>query len=140
MSEENKAIVTRLFEEVWNKGNLAVADEYSSDTLVYHNPLLPEAVKGVEGYKDLAAAVRAAYPDMHFHVDDVVAEGSKVVSRWTATGTNLGEWRGIAPTGRKVMFTGMSIVRFEGGKQVEVWATEDDLGWMQQLGVVSLPK
>ena len=140
MSKKNKAIVTRLFEEAWNKGNLDVVDECSSDALVYRNPFLPEEVKGVEGYKNLVAAVHAAYPDIHFQVDDLIAEGDKVVTRWTGTGTNLGEFRGVAPTGRKMRLTGISIVRFEGGKQAEVWVNQDDLGWMQQLGVVSFPK
>jgi steroid delta-isomerase-like uncharacterized protein len=138
MSEGNKAIGYREVEEFWNRGKLEVADELHAETYVFRAAGIPE-VKGVEGIKALARTFRTAFPDLHFQIDDAVAEGNKVAWRWTMRGTNLGEWAGTPPTGKKVTLTGMGIDRYEGGKIVESWANMDDLGLIQQLGVVSLP-
>jgi predicted ester cyclase len=99
--EENKALTRRLVEEVWNKGNLAVADELLAAGYVFHHPA-GQVLHGPEEYKQLANAARSAFPDIHFTIDDIVVEGDKVVYRWTLFGTHKGEFSGIPPTDKKV--------------------------------------
>ena len=130
-TEENKAVVRRIFEEVWNKGNLAVAGELMADVLHYAG----QDFKGPENLKQMVTMTRTAFPDGHTEIEDMVAEGDKVVCRLTFTGTHNGEYMGIAPTGKQVTMTGISISRFEGGKEVEAWVNLDDLGMMQQMGI-----
>lgn len=131
-TEENKAVVRRIFEEVWNKGNLVVAGELMADVLHFAG----QDFKGPENLKQMVAMTRTAFPDGHTKIEDMVAEGDKVVCRITFTGTHKGEYMGIAPTGKQVTMIGIAISRFAGGKEAEVWAIEDTLGMMQQLGVV----
>jgi predicted ester cyclase len=134
-TEENKAKQRRVWEEVFNKGNLSVADETIADNYVYHGPMGVE-YKGPEGFKQMVTVFRTAFPDLHATVDDMVAEGDKVVSYYTMTGTHKGEYIGIAPTGKKVKFSGIVIARWIGGKEVEAGGVGDILTLMQQLGVV----
>ena len=133
-TEENKAKQRRIWEEVLNQGDLSVADEIIPPNYVYHGPMGME-FKGPEGFKQIITMYRTAFPDIHITVDDMVAEGDKVVSRITARGTHKGELMGIAPTGKQIIITGIYISRYVGGKEVEVWASSDMLGMMQQLGV-----
>jgi len=135
MSEELKAISRRLIEEVWNKGDLDVVDELIASDYVFHDPAAPE-VRGPEGLKQLVSMYRTAYPDLHFTIEDQIAEGDKVANRWTATGTHQGELMGIPATGEQVTTTGISITRYEAGKAVAEWANWDTLGMLQQLGVI----
>jgi len=134
-TEENKAKQRRVWEEAFNKGDLSVADELFAPNYVYHGPIGME-YKGPEGFKQMVTMFRNAFPDLHVTVEDMVAEGDKVVSRFTFTGTHKGELMGIAPTGKQVTIAGTVIVRWVGGKEVEAWGSEDLLGMMQQLGVV----
>jgi len=136
MSAENKAIARRFIEEVWNNGNLAVLDELVATNLVDHNPSTPGQGSGVEGFKQVFSTFRTAFPDLHFTVEDMVAEGDKVVSRVTARGTHKGEFAGIAPTGKQGAAEAIDITRIAGGKIVERWGIVDQLGLLQQLGVV----
>ena len=130
--ETNKAIMQRV-EEFWNTGNLAIADEIFASDFVWHNPVIPDSVN-LESYKGFIVVVlHTEFPDFHLTVEDMVAEGDKVVMRWTATGTHLGEGAFGPPTGRQVTFTGMTISRFADGKIVESWWAYDILGMMQQL-------
>ena len=133
MSEENKAIVNRLGEEVWDKGNLAVVDELVAPDFVGYGPGRG-ITRGPEELKQTVARMRAAFPDIHFTVDDEIAVGDKVVTRWTGSGTHKGEWRGVSPMNRKVTFTGIAIRRIADGKIVERWVNADQLGMMRQLG------
>jgi len=128
--EANKAIARRFLEEVVNKGNQTVADELIAADFVDHNPL-PGLPPGREGFKLSFVAFRVAVPDMKYIVEDVVAEGDKVVVRWKATGT--------PPTGKHITVTGVDIFRVKGNKLVELWLSWDQLGMMQRLGVVPLP-
>jgi steroid delta-isomerase-like uncharacterized protein len=137
-TEENKAIIRRYTEEVWSKGNLAVVDEIFATNYVAHNPL-PGQTPGVNGLKQSVTMVRAAFPDWHATVEDMIAEEDKVVNRWSARGTHQGEFMGIAPTGKQITLTGISIQRIAGGKIVEDWLQADMMGMMQQLGVVPPP-
>lgn len=133
-AEENKAKIRRIYEEVFNKGNLAVADELMAPNYVFHAPGGQE-FKGPEGFKQYATMMRTAFPDLHITVEDMVAEGDKVVHRISTRGTHKGDLMGIAPTGKQITTTGIVISRFAAGKEVEVWASLDMLGMMQQMGV-----
>ena len=134
MSEKNKAIARRIFEEVW-KGNLEVANEVVAANYVAHG-LGVELPPGPEGFKQFVSIYRTAFPDVQFTVEDQIAEGDTVTTRWTARGTHKGELMGIPPTGKETVVTGISINKFAGDKSVEAWNNWDGLGMMQQLGVV----
>ena len=136
-TEENKAKVRRIIEEVWNGGNLAVLDELVAPNCVFHD--LSTTFRGPEGIKRYVMMYRMAFPAVHFTIDDLIAEGERVVIRWTVTGTHKGELQGIAPTGKYVRVTGIVISRFAKGKVEEDWINFDALGMMQQLGVVPAP-
>ncbi len=134
-TEENKAIELRFFEEVVNKGNPAVMDELVAANFV-DRAAPPGAAPDREGYKQFFAAVHSAFPDFHSTLEDMIAEGDKVVQRFTVRGTHKGEWMGIAPTGKQIEVGGIAIHRLAGGKIVEDWVSWDMLGALQQLGVV----
>ena len=137
MSEENKAIVRREIEEVFSaQGDLDVAYEIFAPEYVGH----PEDVRGPEGAKEMARMYRNAFPDVQLSIEDQVAEGDKVVTRWIGSGTHQGEMMGIAPTGNQVRVDGMTISRIEDGKIVEEWDIYDALGMMQQLGAIPSPE
>lgn len=129
---DNKAIVLRSEAELWSKGNLAVADELYSPDFVCHFVVGPEW-RGLEGIKGEVKRHRTSFPDWHERVDDIVAEGDRVVIRFTSTGTHQGEFAGIAPTGRKVSIQEVAIFRVVGGKIVEQWGMPDIHGLMEQL-------
>jgi steroid delta-isomerase-like uncharacterized protein len=137
MSEENKAIIRRLA-DVWNKGDISVLDEIVAVDYIAHNPT--GDVMGLEGFKKEAKMYRTVFPDLNFTIEDIVAEGDKVVTRWIARGTHKGELKGMAPTNKKITITGININRFSGGKIIERWGYRDDLGMMQQLKISSLSK
>jgi len=133
-TEENKAIIRRNWEEAFNKGNLAVADEIMAPNYIYHGPGGQE-LKGPEGFKQLVTMFRTAFPDLRATVEDMFAEGDKVAHRATIRGTHKGDLMGIAPTGKQVTVSATVISRFAGGKEVEAWANIDMLAMYQQLGV-----
>jgi steroid delta-isomerase-like uncharacterized protein len=139
LSEENKAIVRRQEEELFRQGNLAAADDIYAPDYVGHDPSNPEDIKGLEAAKQAASDYRKAFPDLRVTVEHLIAEGDKVAARLRFRGTHRGEMEGIAPTGRHVDCTGIVISRIEEGKIAEDWANFDDLGMMQQLGVISKP-
>ena len=130
--EQNKAIVRRLGEEVWNNGDLAVVDELVAPDFVGYGPG-KRTTRGPERLKQTVLRMRTAFPDLHFTVEDELAIGDKVVTRWTGRGTHQGEWRGIAPTGKYVTLAGIAIRRIAGGKIVERWVNTDQLGMITQL-------
>jgi steroid delta-isomerase-like uncharacterized protein len=136
MSEANKNVVRRLFEEVWNKSNLPVADELFAPSYAHHDPSTPDVGRGPESEKKRATIYRTAFPDLRLTIEDIVAEGETVMARWSCRGTHKGDLNGIAPTGKQVNISGISIARFANGKMVEGWVNWDALGMMQQLGVV----
>jgi steroid delta-isomerase-like uncharacterized protein len=136
-SQENKAIARRWSEDLWSKGELAVADEIVAPTYVRHDPGDPFIAEGPAGVKRLVMGLRAQMPDLHITIEDVIAEGNKVVTRYTGTGTVTGEFMGRAFTGKQIRVSAIQIFRMVDGKIVESWANRDDLGLMQQLGVVS---
>jgi steroid delta-isomerase-like uncharacterized protein len=133
-TEENKAMLRHNCEEAFNKGNLAVADENMAPNYIYHGSGGQE-FKGPEGFKQFITMLRTAFPDLHLMVEDMVAEGDKVAHRLTLRGTHKGDFMGIAPTGKQVTTTAITISRFAGGKEVEAWSNIDMLGMMQQMGI-----
>jgi steroid delta-isomerase-like uncharacterized protein len=137
MSDQNKALARRALEEVWNQGKLAVIDELTASNATYNDPNVPDGkFTGPEGMKKFVQIYRGAFPDVRITINDQIAEGDKVVTRWTATGTQKGQLMGIAPTNKHAIVTGVDIARFHDGKVVEAWASYDMFGMLQQLGVV----
>jgi steroid delta-isomerase-like uncharacterized protein len=137
MSEENKDLARRFMEEAYNKGNVDFIDEVVASDYVAHDPNTPEGTGGgADGAKRFVEMYRSAFPDLRMTVEDLIAEGDKVVARWTAHGTHQGVLMGIPPSGNRVEVTGISVDRIEGGKFVEGWSNYDALGMMQQIGAV----
>jgi len=134
-TEDNKAIVRRFYEEIVNQKKRAALDEVFDPNLVDHfTP--PDTPGGLEGARQAFDMYLTAFPDLHFTVEDLIAEGDEVVARVTMSGTQHGAFMGIPPTGKHVSMTGIDINRFVGGKSVEHWVEMDRLGLMQQLGVI----
>src|SRR5260221_3091270 len=133
-TEENKAIVRRLLEEGFNQRNLALFDELYAPNFVYH--LGSTTIEGVEAFKQFTLMNIASVPDLHFTIEDQVAEGDTVVTRWIVSGTHKGDLMGVPPTGKQATVTGIGINHFANGKIVENSANMDMLGLLQQLGVV----
>lgn len=134
MDWDNKAIVQRFYEEVWNRGNTDVALEIFTDDYVRHDLRPTQALPGGAGQAKVAADFRDAFPDLSFHVDLILGEGDLVAARWTASGTHSGHWGDAVASGKKVTFSGVNIFRLRDGKVVEIWNHRDDLGLMQQTG------
>jgi steroid delta-isomerase-like uncharacterized protein len=135
-AEENKAFLNHWVAEVWNKGNLALADEVISEDYVYHDPSLPAPIRGKDGFKGLVAMYRTAIPDLTLTVDDAIAEGDKVAWRYTGRGTQTGPLMGFPPSGNRAEVTGTIISRFANGKWVEDYSNQDTLGMLQQMGII----
>ena len=136
MSEGNKFVIRRSFEELWNKGNLSLVDELFTPNYEHHDASSPDFGRGPESEKKRATLYRTAFPDLQLTIEDIIAEGETVMVRWSCRGTHKGDLSGIAPTGKQVTISGVSIARFTRGKMVEGWVNWDALGLMQQLGVV----
>ena len=136
MSDANKNILRRLFDEVWNKGNLPVTDQLFASTYTHHDPSTPDFGRGPESEKKRATLYRTAFPDLHLTIEDVIAEGETVMTRWSCRGTHKGELNGVAPTGKQFTISGMTVARVSNGKIAEGYVNWDAQGLMQQLGVV----
>lgn len=137
--EEYAETTRRVAEEAWGKGDLDVVDETVTDDFVSHNTAVPEAIRGAEAYKELISTYRTAMPDMSLEVEETIVEGDRVAIRFSVRGTHEGELMGIEPTGVETEGEGLVVAHFEDGKVAEVWEYADQLGLLQQLGVVELP-
>ena len=135
-AEENKALARRVIEEMFNKGNLDVAEELIAPDYVDHDPAMPEDIRGPEGFKEYVSAYRTAFPDIHIEIEDQIAEGDRVATRWVASGTHEGDLMGINPTGNRVTVVGTTIERVADGQIAETWDNYDALGMMQQIGAI----
>ena len=137
MFEENKAIIRRDIEEVWDKGHLEVVDELYAKDYAGHIAASTTTLDGPEAVKQLLGVYHFAYPDIHFTINDQVAEGDLVATRWTARGTHQGDFsaftENIAPTGEKLIVTGMSFHRIVDGRIKESWMNWDALGMLQSM-------
>ena len=115
---------------------MAVVDELVAGDFVGYDPGR-RITRNPEALKRVITRMRTAFPDLHFEVEDTIAEGDKVVTRWTGTGTHSGEWNGLAPTGKQVSFSGIAVRRMAGGKIAERWANVDYTGLMRQISAGS---
>ena len=136
--EENKATERRIFREILAVHNLALAEELIDKNWVYHAADGQDVV-GREGFMEFHNMLFAAFPDMNFEIEDMVAEGDKVVVHFTVSGTHENDFLGVPPTGKQMRVKGIAIHRLSGGKEVEVWDVVDHYSMMQQLGIISPP-
>lgn len=139
MSADLKALSWRFFDEALNNGNLDVVDELLAPDAVNRDAALPEPTVGIEAAKASITSYREAFPDLRVSLEEQIAEGSLVVTRWTATGTHRGELFGLPATGKQATVSGISIDRYESGRVVESWTNWDTFGLMQQLGAIPAP-
>jgi steroid delta-isomerase-like uncharacterized protein len=130
-TEAHKAIVQRYI-EIYNTGNLAIADEILSPDFVDH--LHPNRAPGPGPVKDEVSGFRTAFPDAHATIEQMIAEDDSVAFRFVLNGTHQGDFSVFPPTGKRVVLTGMDFVRIVDGKMVELWSSQDTLSWVQQLG------
>ncbi len=134
MSEVNKALCRRFIEQVWNHRNLAAIDELFAPNYVRHAASSPEFGTGPQGVRKMVDYYVAAFPDVRFSIEDIIAEQDKVVLRWSAQATHRGHFEGIEPTGKLINVTGTTTARIANGKLAEAWENFDALGLLAQLG------
>jgi steroid delta-isomerase-like uncharacterized protein len=134
--EQNKALFRRFVEEVFNKGDISAVNELLTPDFVEREELPPGMPRDREGIKQMTMMFRGAFPDFNVTIDDMIAEGDKLVVRTTWNGTQKGEFMGIPPSGKRVSFGVIDIIRISGGKFVEHWGLMDSSAMMQQLGAV----
>jgi steroid delta-isomerase-like uncharacterized protein len=134
-TEQNKSIVRRWVEEGWNKRNTALIDELFTPDF-YQHETGPETVNSSETLKPFVAGYLSAFPDLQFTIEDLIAEGDKVVWRFKATGTNTGSFMGGPATGKSAAVTGTITFRLENSRMAEAWLNLDVLGLLQQMGII----
>ncbi len=132
-AESNKELIRRFYDEVWHKGNTAFVFEVFAENYFRHDLRPGNPPTGPAGQKQVADDFRAAFPDLEYRVDMLVAENDLVVARWTMRGTNTGQWGSVPATNRAIHVSGVNIFRLENGKVVEIWNHRDDLGMREQL-------
>lgn len=133
-TEDNKLLADRVWEEVWHQGDLRLLDDLFTPDFVRHDP--GRELRGINQNRQFISGLRAAFPDLHFTVEDQIAEGDKVVVRYRFQGTHLGDFQGMPPTSKQANYTGILIYRMSGGKIAEQWTEFDLLGFLRQLGVI----
>lgn len=139
MIEQNKRIVRAFAEDIVHRGNLERIPEFFSEEYVAHDPSNPGRVGGLEGARRFISMLHAGMSNIDYAVEDMIAEGDKVVYRWQLKGTHTGVFMGVPPTGNRVAMTGIDIIRLADGKIVESWVNADAFGLLQQLGVLPPP-
>jgi steroid delta-isomerase-like uncharacterized protein len=139
MLERNKEIIRTLAEDVIARGDLERVADIFAPTYAPHDPSNPSRRGGVEGAREFIAMLHAGMSDVRYSIEDLTAEGDRVVYRWTLQGTHTGVFMGVPPSGRTIRVTGMDMFRLVNGKIVESWASADALGMLQQLGVLPAP-
>ena len=136
-TEANKAMIRQWVDEAWNNGDFSHAEQFYTADYTYHDPSAPAGMpKGPQGIIGMVSMYRVGLPDVHMTIEDMVAEGDKVVWRWSVVGTHNGPLMGIPPTGIKSENGGIIITRFVNGKWAEDWNNWDTLGMLQRLGVI----
>jgi steroid delta-isomerase-like uncharacterized protein len=136
MSEQNKAIVRRHIEQIWNKGQLDLFEEFIAQDVVPHTG---SGISDAKSMKQGLAMARSAFPDIHIALDGELAVEDKVVQRFTISGTHQGDYLGVPATGKRAVWSGITIYRLAGGKIAEFWTQVDTFSLMQQLGVIPAP-
>jgi steroid delta-isomerase-like uncharacterized protein len=136
LSKQNQLAARRIGEELFNQGNLSVADELIAPNAVDHNE--PQGTDCREHFKRVATMLRSAFPDLHMHIEDLIGEEDKAAMRITITGTHTdpGAFFGIPPSGKSFQIQQMRFARFANGQMTDSWAVIDMLAWMQQLGAI----
>lgn len=137
----NQQLFQRYFDEVANGGNLELADEIFASDYLHHDPANPDPrpMVGPQAVKDHLTSLKGAFPDLVFEVEDMVADDEQIIVRWTARGTNTGDYFGMPATGKPIEITGMNTWRTRDGQAIEGWVNRDDIGLLQQLGVIPTP-
>ena len=138
-AEENKAIMRQYFEGAWEQGNIDLLDELLAPDYVNHTPATPDLPTGPEGVKGVVSMFRSAMPDLKVVIEDMVAEGDKVATRYTLEGTHEGELFGVPPTGQLLSIKSFTVERVSDGKIRDHWRVSDNLDMMQQLGIFPPP-
>ena len=136
MSDANKALARQFIEQAFNQGDMAVIERLVDSNWVNHDPASPDFGRGPGAAKQNVTLYRNAFPDVTIEIEEQIAEGERVVTRWTGRGTHRGALGNLAPTGKQATVTGITIDRIAGGKIMESWNNWDTLGLMQQLGAV----
>lgn len=139
MEEENMAVVRRVIDEAWNKGNLEVLNELVAASYVGHDPNIPHPSCGPEGFKESVMTARTTFAGFQMTVEDLVAAGDRVAGRITLRGTHSGALAGLPPTGKSVEFSGMFVRRLENGQLVEGWGLTDLFGLLRQISAIPTP-
>jgi predicted ester cyclase len=136
-TEDNKAVTRRVFDG-FNQTGVAIVDEFYTADFVLHDPGSPTQAGGVKSREDFKQYLTGFFASLpgQFTIDDVIAEGDKVVTRWTYRSTHQGQWRGVSPSSKEVTFTATGTSRFVDGKVAETWQNVDNLGVMRQLGLI----
>jgi steroid delta-isomerase-like uncharacterized protein len=137
-AEENRSVIRRAYEELWNGRKVDVVDELVTEDFLNH-AAPPGRQRGRQGLKDVVRMFEGAFPDFRYEVEDVIAEGEKVAVRDIFRGTHQGDFMGIPATGNRVTMEAIHIFRFDGGRVAEHWVARDDLGMMRQLGAIPTP-
>jgi steroid delta-isomerase-like uncharacterized protein len=132
-----RTVIRRYFEEVWNAGELDVLDALIAPDYVNHSPGLPDMPSGPAGLKPIARAMREAFPDLHYEIEDIIVDGDRVCVRTTLTGTHRGDFFGIPASGRSVRVSQIQIERIVDGRIVEHWRTTEDARLLRQIGVLA---
>ena len=140
-AEANRQLFQRYFDDCANGGNLDLADEIFAPDYLHHDPANPDPrpVVGPQGVKEHLTSLMGAFPDLKFEVDSTIADDDQIIVRWTARGTNTGDYFGMPATGKPIEITGMNTWRTRGGQAIEGWVNRDDIGLLQQLGVIPSP-
>jgi predicted ester cyclase len=134
MNPTNEALVRRFYDEVWNEGNVEIAEEIFAPDYVRHDLRPTRAGSGGAGMAAIAVAFRGAFPDLRMEIDLILSDDDLVAARWTSTGTFSGSWGDVSPTGAHATFSGVNIFRIRDARVVELWNHRDDLGLMEQVG------
>ena len=137
-AEESKAIMRR-FWDAWEQGNVELLDELLAPEYINHTLAAPDLPPGPEGVKEVVSMFRGAMPDLRVVIEDMIAEGDKVATRYALEGTHRGELFGAAPTGRQLSIKSITMERVSEGKIIEHWRVTDEVGMMRQLGVFGAP-
>ena len=133
-NDQNEQVARRGF-DAFNTGDVSIVDEMTADNAVNHDPAMAEEAQGPDGFKQVIQMYRGAFPDLTFTIEECFSDGDLVCTRWTTEATHDGELMGIAPTGKHITSSGITIDKIQDGKVVESWNQWDNAGLMQQLGV-----
>ena len=140
MNNKNKSsLISRIADEMWNKGKIEVGDEIMEADAKYHGPHMPGGIGSREDWKQAVGIYRAAFPDSNVKYEDLIETNDIVIGRWSATGTNTGKLAGMPPTGKPISLSGITIYKFKGDKVSEAWEELDMLGMWKQLELIKLP-